>query len=45
MTGDISVRTFIVSSYYLVWSENVYLTLIDSNINLDGELLYYPEYR
>ena len=45
MISDISSRIFIVSSYFLVWSENVLLNLVDFNIDTNGEFVYFPEYR
>ncbi len=45
MISDISSRMFIVSSYFLVWSENVMINLVDFNIDDNGEFVYFPEYR
>ena len=45
MISDISSRIFIVSSYFLVWSKNVTLNLVDFNIDSNGEFVYFPEYR
>lgn len=45
MTADIASRMFVTASYFLVWSENVFLGLVDMKINSNGEFVYYPEYR
>ncbi len=44
LSNEADNRSFIISSFLLVAGENVYLTMVDFNLNKNGEMQFYPEY-